>query len=84
MASGLPCIVSDACGCAEDLVKPIRPDFCYPVGDITALGRAMAAVINDAPSIETLAAHISKYEITRTLDCVEDLYFQAPKGVAAR
>src|SRR6266480_3431300 len=42
MASGLPCIVSNACGCAEDLVKPIRPDLCYAVGDITALERAMA------------------------------------------
>jgi glycosyltransferase involved in cell wall biosynthesis len=75
MASGLPCIVSDACGCAEDLVKPIRPDLCYPVGDITALGRAMAAVVNDAPSIETLAAHISKYDVFQTINTVEDLYF---------
>ena len=38
MASGLPCIVSNACGCAEDLVEPIRPDLCYPVGDISRAG----------------------------------------------
>src|SRR5262249_45358029 len=37
MASGLPCIVSDACGCREDLVEPIRPDLCFPVGDTIAL-----------------------------------------------
>jgi glycosyltransferase involved in cell wall biosynthesis len=83
MVSGLPCIVSDSCGCAEDLVKPIRPDLCYRVGDTIALERAMAAVIDNPPSIEVLAAHISKYDITQTLDTVEDLYFQASKGVAA-
>ena len=49
MASGLPCIVSNACGCVEDLVQPIRPDLCYPVGDIIALERAMAAAITRAP-----------------------------------
>jgi len=83
MASGLPCIVSDGCGCAEDLVKPLWPDLCYPVGDIIALERAMAAVIEDTPSIEILARHISKYDIAPTLDTVEDLYFQASKGVTA-
>src|SRR5215469_10191548 len=55
MASGLPCIVSEGCGCSEDLVKPIRPDLCYPVGDISGLERAMVAVIEDAPSMELLA-----------------------------
>ena len=49
MASGLPCIVSNACGCAEDLVQPIRPDLCYPLGDISALAHAMAAAIADSP-----------------------------------
>jgi len=34
MASGLPCIVSDACGCAEDLAGP---DWSYPLGDVAAL-----------------------------------------------
>ena len=56
MASGLPCIVSDACGCAEDLVKPIRPDLCYPVGDIIALERAMAAAITNTPPPRALGS----------------------------
>ncbi len=76
MASGLPCIVSEGCGCAEDLVKPIRPDLCYPVGDIVALESAMAAVIEEAPSIEALAARVAKYDITQILDTVEYLYFE--------
>jgi len=75
MASGLPCIVSDGCGCAEDLVKPMRPDLCYPVGDISALQRAMAAVITDTPPPQLLRAHISKYDVSQTIDTVESLYW---------
>ena len=49
MASGLPCIVSKACGCVEDLITPIRPDLCYSVGDIMALEQAMAAAVTNTP-----------------------------------
>jgi glycosyltransferase involved in cell wall biosynthesis len=44
LASGLPCIASDACGCAEDLVGK---DWSYPVGNTGAL----------AARIELLAAN---------------------------
>jgi glycosyltransferase involved in cell wall biosynthesis len=84
MASGLPCVVSDACGCAEDLVRPIRPDLCYPVGDITALERAMAAAIADTPSPQLLRAHISKYDVMQTIDTVEALYFDVLGRAAAK
>jgi len=76
MASGLPCIVSNACGCVEDLVEPILPNLCYPVGDIIALERAMAAVITKAPAPEVLRAHISKYDVSKTIDAVENLYLE--------
>ena len=84
MASGLPCIVSDACGCAEDLVQPIRPDLCYPMGDISALSRAMAAAVADSPPQHSLQAQISKYDVSRTIDAVETLYFDALARAAAK
>ena len=34
LASGLPCLVSDACGCAEDLAGK---EFSFPLGDLGAL-----------------------------------------------
>src|SRR5262249_2190110 len=80
MASGLPCVVSDACGCVEDLIAPIRPDLCYPVGDIFALQRAMAAAVTNTPAPQLLRAHISKYDVSKTLGAVESLYL---KRVAA-
>jgi glycosyltransferase involved in cell wall biosynthesis len=76
MVSGLPCVVSDACGCVEDLIKPIRPDLSYPVGDIVALERVMAVAIRSAPSPDLLRTHISKYDVTQTIDTVESLYLE--------
>jgi glycosyltransferase involved in cell wall biosynthesis len=76
MASGLPCVVSDSCGCAEDLITPIRPDLCYPVGDVMALERAMAAVTADTPPLQLLRAQISKYDVSKTADAVESLYLE--------
>jgi glycosyltransferase involved in cell wall biosynthesis len=84
MASGLPCIVSNACGCAEDLVEPIRPDLIYPVGDIAALESAMATAIRRPPGPKLLRAHIEKYGIDRTIDTVEALYFEVSQVEAPR
>ena len=39
LASGLPCLVSDACGCAEDLVDQ---EFSFPMGDRNALAGKLA------------------------------------------
>ena len=75
MASGLPCVVSNGCGCVEDLIAPIRPDLCYPLGDITALERAMAAAISDAPPPQLLRARVSEYDVSKTIDTIESLYW---------
>lgn len=37
MAAGLPVVVSDAAGCAPDLVRGDVNGFIYPCGDVTAL-----------------------------------------------
>jgi hypothetical protein len=65
-------------------VEPIRPDLCYPVGDIIALERAMAVAIANTPPPQVLRAHISKYDATRTIDTVEALYFETLGRRAAR
>ena len=76
MASDLPCVVSNACGCVEDLIMPIRPDLCYSVGDIMGLEQAMAAAVTNTPPPQLLRAQISKYDVSRTLDAVESLYLE--------
>ena len=49
MASNLPCIASDACGCAEDLVAPISPQLRFPLGDISAIAAAIQSIMSDPP-----------------------------------
>ena len=43
MATGLPCVVSEDCGCAPDLVDD-ETGATYPVGDVTALASAIERV----------------------------------------
>jgi glycosyltransferase involved in cell wall biosynthesis len=44
MACGLPAIVSDAVGCAGDLVRSGETGFVFPCGDVAACAHAMAAL----------------------------------------
>ncbi len=74
MASGLPCVVSDACGCSVDLVRPLRPDLCYSMGDTAALADALVNAAANPPDAATLQAHIAKYDYLRTVETVEALY----------
>jgi glycosyltransferase involved in cell wall biosynthesis len=48
MACGLPAIVSDLVGCAEDLVLPGRTGLVVPFGDAGALATAMASMAADS------------------------------------
>jgi glycosyltransferase involved in cell wall biosynthesis len=47
LASGLPCLVSDACGCAEDLVGE---RFSFPLGNIDALTRKLKELHSEPPN----------------------------------
>lgn len=44
MATGLPCIVSDTCGCAPDLIDA-DTGAVFPAGDVLALQRAIESVV---------------------------------------
>jgi glycosyltransferase involved in cell wall biosynthesis len=44
LATGLPCLVSDAVGCAPDLIVEGETGYVYPLDDIDALAMTMAKV----------------------------------------
>jgi glycosyltransferase involved in cell wall biosynthesis len=44
MACGLPAIVSDAVGCAPDLIDEGKTGFTFPLGDVVALRERLAAL----------------------------------------
>lgn len=44
MACRLPAIVSDAVGCAPDLIDEGRTGFIYPMGDVAALADRLSRI----------------------------------------
>jgi glycosyltransferase involved in cell wall biosynthesis len=81
MACGLPCVVSDACGCAADLVTPLRADLCFPVGNTQRLQESLEALVFDRPSPDQLRRHIQRYDCLRTVELVEKLYSSAHPSI---
>lgn len=77
MASGLPCIVSNACGCAEDLVTPINPRFVYPLGDTSALAGALLELMIQPPSLLDLRKHVNRFDVEVTVNTVSRLFHSA-------
>jgi glycosyltransferase involved in cell wall biosynthesis len=45
MACGIPAVVSDACGCAPDLVEDGVTGFTYPCGDVVALAVCLKEIV---------------------------------------
>ena len=74
MASGLPCIASDACGCSEDLIAPVNPALSFRLGDPTALAAALTALIERPASASDLHAQVDKFNISVSVDTVRRLY----------
>lgn len=76
MASGLPCIVSDAVGCGEDLVAETRPSFRFPLSDIKSLSNAIFSMAADLPRSserELYATRINSYSFRSTTEIIGKL-----------
>lgn len=70
MASGLPCIVSDACGSAEDLIAPVDARFVFRCGDVAGLGAALVALRDRQPSPETWQRAVAAHDVAATVATV--------------
>ena len=74
MASGLPSVVSDACGCGEDLVAPLNPRFRFPLGDTGALAEALLTMMTNPSAAPVLQREVARFSISTTVDTVKRLY----------
>jgi len=74
MASGLPCIVSDACGCCEDLIAPTNPEFRFQLGDTGALAEALLKLMTRPCPASILQRQVAKYSTSTTVKTVKYLY----------
>jgi len=55
MVCGLPVIVSEACGCVDDLVEPERNGYVVPVDDVEKLAQAMTRMARDSAKRKAMA-----------------------------
>jgi glycosyltransferase involved in cell wall biosynthesis len=62
MNFALPIIISDACGCAYDLVQNNSNGFIYPEGDLDALNNALYTILSSS-NFSSLAAEQSLEKI---------------------
>ncbi|MBA4137487.1 MAG: hypothetical protein C0518_09250 [Opitutus sp.] len=77
LASGLDVLVSDRCGCAEDLARPLGPDHVFPGGDTLALAHAIVRCEHQPSAIATRRAIVSAHAPQRTVETVRALLSRA-------
>lgn len=73
LAAGLPVIVSDHCGCAENLAAPLGPAHVFPCGDVTALTHSLQTVATTPPQPADLLALSATHDPLRTVETVQAL-----------
>lgn len=74
MASGLPCVVSEVCGAADDLVRSLDPRLCFPPRDINALADAIHYLADSPLPLSRLAERIGQYNFSVTVETLEQLW----------
>ena len=71
LACGLPIIVSDACGCAPDLVADGTTGRVFPMGSVTALAERIATVLVAPPAGETIARKVDDYSVPKAAEGID-------------
>ena len=84
LASGLPCLVSDACGCGEDLVSPLNPRFRFPLGDVDAIVDGLHLLMQRPCSATALREQVSRFSIDASIQTVKRIYHQDEQKALAR
>jgi glycosyltransferase involved in cell wall biosynthesis len=74
LASGLPCIASDACGCSEDLIAPLNPALRFRLGDSAALSEALLALVKDSLPAAALRKQVENFDLSVSVATVRQLY----------
>jgi glycosyltransferase involved in cell wall biosynthesis len=67
MACGLPCLLSEGCGCAPDLIIEGVTGFTFPVGDVSTLAERMRRLLGDPARRAVMGmqakSHVQSYSV---------------------
>jgi len=80
MASGLPCVVSDAIGCGEDLVTTVDDALRFPLGDAARLGGALTRVRRTPPAADALGRVVGGHDFAVTIATVRAISARREAG----
>ena len=76
MACGLPCIVSDACGAAADMILEGKTGFIYPMGDVERLAELMMFMADNKEQRREMgryaAIHVKNFSVASTVSALEN------------
>jgi glycosyltransferase involved in cell wall biosynthesis len=74
LASGLPCAVSDACGCGEDLVAPSNPSLRFRLGEPLQIAEAITALMKSRLELSVTRSQVAQFSTASTLYTAVRLY----------
>ena len=78
MACGIPAVVSDAVGCAPDLIEQGKTGYTYPLGDVDALAQRMLSMLRvvresePAKVRQALAEKMACYSVERATEGLKE------------
>jgi glycosyltransferase involved in cell wall biosynthesis len=84
MACGLPAIVSQAVGCAPDLIEEGRTGFTFPLGDVSALAGRLSQMHNLRREGWDFASHLRRKLAAYTVEAAAQGTLRAAQQSAAR
>ena len=84
MNFGLPVVVSDKVGCAEDLVRPGWNGFVFPAGDAAALADALRPLVGDGERRAKFGARSHELVDRYSLEACADGVIAACRVAASR
>jgi glycosyltransferase involved in cell wall biosynthesis len=73
LACGLPCAVSDRCGCGEDLVATSTSELVFRCGDPADLARALRRLVDEPRHDPARRAIIDRHSLSATVETVARL-----------
>lgn len=77
MASGLPGIVSDACGATQDMIIEGKTGFSYPMGDVQKLAKFMALMAADSDKCRHMglcaAEHVQNFSVPLVVSALKNI-----------
>jgi glycosyltransferase involved in cell wall biosynthesis len=74
LVCGIPAIVSNQVGCAEDLIKPLDPRLVFKCGDNTALTEAIEHITEYPLPASRIFDQADHYHLRHTVDTITKLY----------